>query len=82
VNFGSPLIEIADLSQARLTIFVTYEDLQKIKQNKLTIDAKKIKYKIVKILKIADSKNISGYKVELVIPAPKIFSSLVKIEIK
>ena len=82
VNFGSPLIEIADLSQAKLIIFVTYEDLQKIKQNKITIDGKKIKYKIVKMLKIADSKNISGYKVELVIPAPKVFSSLVKIEIK
>jgi len=82
VNFGSPLIEIADLSQARLKIFVTYEDLQKIKENKILIDGKKIKYKIVKILKIADSKNISGYKVELVIPAPKVFSNLVKIEIK
>ena len=82
VNPSSPLLEIADLSKARLTIFVTYNDLLKIKKRAILIDNKPIKVKIVKILKIADSKNLSGYKVELVIPAPKIFSKLVKVEIR
>ena len=82
VNFGSPLLEIADLSKARLTIFVTLEDLKKIKTSKILIDEKDIKYKIIKTVKVADTQNISTYKVELSIPAPLIFSKLVKVEIK
>ncbi len=82
VNFGTPLLDIADLSHAKLTIFVTNEDLKKLKTSHILINDKSIKYKIVKMLKIADTQNISGYKVELVIPAPKFFSQLVKIEIK
>ena len=82
VNPGSPLVEIADFSKARLTIFVTYEDLKNLKNSKIIINDKKVKYKIDKILKIADSVNLSGYKVEIVVNPPKIFSKLVKIEIK
>ncbi len=82
VNFGSPLLEIADLSRARLTIFVTLEDLKKLNSAPILIDGKSIKYKIVKILKVADTQNISTYKVELSIPAPLVFSRLVKVDIK
>ncbi len=82
VNFGSPLLEIADLSKASLTIFVTLDDLKKIKTAPIKINGKSIKYKIVKILKVADTQNISTYKVELSIPAPLVFSKLVKVEIK
>jgi hypothetical protein len=82
VNPSSPLIDIADLSKARLTIFVTDEDLNKLKSSNILIDNKKQKYKIVKILKVADSINLSGYKVEIEIEAPKIFSKLIKVEIK
>jgi len=82
VTLGSPLLDIADLSAARLTIFVTADDLDKINNSDILINGKKQKYKIVKILKIADSKNLSGYKVELEIEPPKIFSKLVKVEIR
>ena len=82
VNLGSPLIDIADLSKAKLTIFVTDEDLKKLKSSKILINNKKQKYKIVKILKVADTTNLSGYKVEIEIEAPKIFSKLIKVEIK
>jgi len=82
INFGSPLIDVADLSKAKLTIFVTSSDLKKIKTDNLLIDGKKQKYKIIKILKVADSVNLSGYKVEIEIAPPKIFSKLIKVEIK
>ena len=82
VNFGSPLLDIADLSAAKLTIFVTSEDLKKLKNSNILINDKKQKYKIVKILKVADTINLSGYKVELEIAPPKIFSKLVKVEIR
>ena len=82
VNFGSPLVEIMDLSKTRLTIFVTYEDLKDIKNSQILINDRVVKYKIDKILKVADSTNLSGYRVEIVTNPPKIFSQLVKIEIK
>ena len=82
VSMGSPLVDIADLSKAKLTIFVTNDDLLKIKNRDILIDGKKQKYKIVKILKVADTVNLSGYKVELEIAPPKIFSKLIKVEIK
>ena len=82
VNFGSPLLDIADLSYAKLTIFVTAEDLKKLKNSDIIINGKKQKYKILEVLKTTDSKNISGYKVQLEIEAPKIFSKLVKVEIR
>ena len=82
VNFGSPLVEIADLSKTRLTIFVTFEDLKDIENSKILINDRVVKYKIDKILKVADTTNLSGYRVEIVTDAPKVFSQLVKIEIK
>ncbi len=82
VNFGSPLLDIADLSKAKLTLFVTVEDLKKLKNSDILIDGKKQKYKILEMLKTTDSTNLSGYKVQLEIEAPKIFSKLVKVEIR
>lgn len=43
---------------------------------------KKSNLKIDKIYKVADSKHISSYKVEIIVPNPKTFSRLVKIEFK
>ncbi len=82
INLGSPLIDIADLSKAKLTIFVTDEDLKKLKSSQILINNKRQKYKIVKILKVADTTNLSGYKVEIEIEPPKIFSKLIKVEIR
>jgi len=52
VNFGSPLVDIADLSFAKLTIFVTDEDLKKLENSDILIDDKKQKYKILKIFTV------------------------------
>lgn len=82
VNFGSPLIEIQDLSSARLTIFVTKEDLEGIEDKTIYLDGVKTDYKADKIIKVADSINISSYRVEIVIKKPKLFSRLVKIEFR
>jgi len=65
-----------------LTIFVTDEDLKKLKSSQILINNKRQKYKIVKILKVADTTNLSGYKVEIEIEPPKIFSKLIKVEIR
>ena len=46
------------------------------------INGEKTSYKVDRLLTIADSKNISKYKAQIVIKAPNIFSKLAKIELK
>jgi len=82
INFGSPLIEIQDHSSARLTIFVTKEDLEGIESKTIYLDGEKTEYKVDKVIKVADSINISSYKVEIVIKKPALFSKLIKIEFR
>ncbi len=82
VNMGSPLLDSADISKARLTIYVTREDLEGIEDKKIYINDKETAYKIDKLWHIADTKNISAYKTEIVIDKPKLFSTLMKVEFK
>lgn len=82
VGMGTPLLDSADISKARLTIYVTREDLEGIESKKIYINDKETNYKIAKLWKIADKQNISAYKTEIVIDKPEIFSSLMKVEFK
>ncbi len=82
VAIGAPLLESADISKARLTIFVTKEDIVGIENKKIYIDGKVTDYKIDKLWKVADSKNISAYKTEIIIDKPALFSTLMKVEFK
>lgn len=80
VSVGRAILKIFDLSKAKLTIFVALEKFDEIKKQKIYIDGKLTNYKIDKIWKVADSQNISSYKVEILIDAPKVFSKLKKIQ--
>ncbi len=82
VNPGTLLYEAKDLSKGKLEIFVPIADAKTIKTKKIYLDGKETKLKIDKIFDVADSKHISSYRVKIVIPNPKIFSRLVKIEFK
>ena len=79
---GKPLAKVADTSKAILTIFVDKETLKGIKQKKVYLDGVETAYKVDRVTPIADSVNISKYKVQIIIDAPKIFSKLVKVELK
>ena len=82
VNPGTPLAEVADISKGVLTLFVDGKELANIKDKTIYLDDKKTSYKVSRALVIADSVNISKYKVQIVIRAPKLFSKLVKVEFK
>jgi hypothetical protein len=82
VNPGTLLLRAYDLSQAKLVIYVNYEDMIDIKNKTILIDDKKVDVKINKIFKTTDDKHLSAYKVELVLPKVEQFSKLVKISIK
>jgi len=83
VNAGTALMEIKDVSRAKLVIFLDAEDLENIEQKIIYLDDVKTEYKVDKLWRIADEKFISSYRAEIFIPSPKsFFSKLIKIEIK
>ncbi len=82
VGVSTPLAQIADTSKALLSIYLDEDDLRNVKEKTVYINGKKTEYKISRVLHIADSKNISKYKAQIIIKAPKIFSKLVKVELK
>ena len=82
INPGTLLYTAYDLSQAKLSIFVPLSDLDNIESKKIYLDDKKTDIKIHKIHKIADTKHISAYKVEILIKDVKTFSKLIKISFK
>ncbi|MDF1878990.1 HlyD family efflux transporter periplasmic adaptor subunit [Sulfurimonas sp. SAG-AH-194-C20] len=82
VTKGTPLATVMDTKRAVLTIYLNDEDVLKAKTSVVFIDGKKTKYKIDRLLNIADSKNISKYMAQIIVKAPKIFSKLAKVELK
>jgi multidrug efflux pump subunit AcrA (membrane-fusion protein) len=82
VSVGTPLATVADISKALLTIYVDDEDLKNIDHKLIYINGKKTDYKVDRVVRIADTKNISKYKAQIIIKAPKVFSKLAKIELK
>lgn len=82
VTIATPLAQVADISHGRLIIYLDYEDVKNIEKKVVYIDGKKTLYKVSRIVPIADSTNISRYRAEVIIDAPKIFSQLVKVELK
>ncbi|MDF1877940.1 HlyD family secretion protein, partial [Sulfurimonas sp. SAG-AH-194-L11] len=82
VNKGTPLATLMDTTHALLSIYLNEEDVLLAKNSIIYINGKKTDYKIDRLLNIADSKNISKYKAQIIIKAPKVFSKLAEIELK
>ncbi|MEA3352914.1 MAG: hypothetical protein U9Q33_03725 [Campylobacterota bacterium] len=82
VNPGSVLYTAMNTSKGKLEIFIPVKDAQTIKEKTIYLDGVKTDLKINKLYTVADSKHLSSYKCEIVVPSPKRFSRLVKIEFK
>ena len=82
VTPAKPLAKVADTSKAILTIYVDAAILQDIAGKTVYINGEKTNFKVSRITPIADSQNISKYKVQIITNPPKIFSKLVKVELK
>jgi len=82
VTPSTPLAKVADISKAKLVIYLNSEDVVSAKSKIVYIDGKKTSYNISRISKIADSKNISKYMAQIIIKAPLVFSKLVKVELR
>ncbi len=82
VGISTPLAKVADTSRAKLTIYLDEIDVAKAKKRAIYIDGKKTSYRISRVLNIADSKNISKYMAQIIIKSPKLFSRLVRVELR
>lgn len=82
VGMATPLAKIADTSKAKLTIYLDEADVIGAQKKVVYIDAEKSRYKISRLLRIADGKNISKYMAQIITDAPELFSKLVKVELK
>ena len=82
VNISTPLAKVADISKAKLTIYLDEVDVKDAKKKSIYINGEKTSYKISRTLNIADGKNISKYMAQIIIQSPKLFSKLVTIELR
>lgn len=82
VNVGMPIAILKDLSRAKLTIYLSSDELKNLKSKKIYLDGKVTNLKFNKIWRVADSKNISSYKAEIVLKPIANFSKLIKVEVK
>ena len=82
INIGMPIATISDISKAKLTIFLSDDELKDIDKKSIYINGKKTNLKFSKIWKIADSKYISAYRAEIVLKPIVRFSKLIKVEVK
>jgi len=82
VVYGTPLLEIADIKHAKLTLFLQKEEIEQALKKVIYLDGIKSDYRIDKSYFIADAKRISSYRTEIIIDAPKVFSNLVKVEFR
>ncbi len=82
VNPGMELSKVADISKAKLTIYLNAQDMKDAKKKAVYLNGKKSKYTISRLWDIADSTHLSSYKAEITIDAPKYFSELMKVELK
>jgi len=82
VNVGTPLVDAYDISKGKLVIYLSKEDVANAKSSKIYINGKITNAKFDKIWEVVDTQNISSYRAEIIISAPKRFSELLKIELK
>ncbi len=82
VNPGMLLAKVADISKAKLTVYLNARDMQGAKGKRVYLNGKKTDYKVDRLWEIADETHLSSYKAEIIIKAPKHFSELMKVELK
>ncbi|OHD98182.1 MAG: hypothetical protein A3E21_04600 [Sulfurimonas sp. RIFCSPHIGHO2_12_FULL_36_9] len=82
VGVATPLAKVADVSKALLTIYLDETDVIDSQKKVVYMDGDKTPYQISRLLNIADGKNISKYMAQIIVKSPKLFSKLVKVELK
>jgi len=81
VNFSTPIATTMKIDKVKIDIFVPINKIESIKHKMIYINKKVTNFKIDKIYKVADSKYVTSYKVELVGNYP-VISDIVEVTFK
>lgn len=82
VNPGTLLYTAMDFSKGKLEFFIPMSKASEYQNIAIYIDGEKTDLKLNKIYSVADNTHISSYKCEIIIPNPKSFSNIHKVEFK
>ena len=86
VNIGDKLFDMYDISNLKITLYLTSKEIEGLKEKSVFIDGVKSDFKINKINKIKDEVKVSRYKVEFIKRNKNVdnyfFNKIVKVEIK
>lgn len=86
VNIGDKLFDMYDISNLKITLYLTSKEIEGLKEKSVFIDGVKSDFKINKINKIKDEVKVSRYKVEFIKRNENVdnyfFNKIVKVEIK
>ena len=81
VGVGAPLVDVADVSMAKVTLYLTPQELEDIDKKRIYVDGRLVEKRFLILHKLTDPAYITQYKAELLL-APGNFGKLVKVEIK
>jgi hypothetical protein len=79
---GKTLAVVDDIDRAKLVIYLDRDELEGIMGKKVYIDGRESDAMIEKVWRESDGRYISSYRVEIVLKPRRIFSSLVKVELR
>ena len=82
VTMGMPIATLSNIKKAKLTIYLSKEELANLDSKSIYINGKKTALKFSKVWKVADKKYISSYRAEIILKPVENFSTLMKVEIK
>ena len=82
VNLGTVLYKGYDLSKGKLEVFLPINEIESFKNKTIYLNGTKTNLRINKISRVADEKNISAYKAEIIVNNPRNFSKLTKVEFR
>lgn len=86
VNEGDKLFDMFDISNLKIILYLSHEEIKGLDKSSIYIDGKKSDFKTYKIRKIKDEIKVSRYKVEFIKKNENLddyfFNKVVKVEIK
>ena len=86
VNVADKIYDAYDFSEIKIELYLTLEEIKKLKTQTILIDGKASEFELSKVYKIKDTNKISRYKVELTKPTLNeenfFFGKVVKVEFR
>jgi multidrug efflux pump subunit AcrA (membrane-fusion protein) len=82
VTLGAPLVDIADISKAKVKLFLDKDEMKNIDKKSIYIDGKKVNKSFYVLNIIPSESHIAQYEAEIILEKPEFFGKLIKVEIK